>query len=175
MAHTALATATARLDQMLVHLADKAGVGLDEKREMLHSLMGELAGSISALLTVAVLVAVVGIANTMSLSVSERSREHALLRALGLTRAQLRRTLLQEAVLIALTAAGIGALLGAVYGTLSVSLLLKGHGVGEFTVVVPWEPIVGTLLVGLIAGILAALLPSRRAARLSPVAALSME
>ncbi|MFJ2507738.1 ABC transporter permease [Arthrobacter citreus] len=128
---------------------------------------------VTGLLGVAVVIALVGVANTLSLSVLERTRESSLLRALGLTKGQLRGMLALEAVLIAGVAALIGLGLGAVYGWLGAQSAL-----GAFADVVPalpWAQLGGVLAVALVAGLGASLLPARRAARLSPVAGLAAD
>jgi len=128
---------------------------------------------VTGLLGVAVVIALVGVANTLSLSVLERTRESSLLRALGLTKGQLRGMLALEAVLIAGVAALFGCLLGAVYGWLGAQSAL-----GAFADVVPalpWAQLGGVLAVAILAGLGASLLPARRAARLSPVAGLAAD
>ena len=128
---------------------------------------------VTGLLGVAVVIALVGVANTLSLSVLERTRESSLLRALGLTRGQLRGMLALEAVLIAGVAAVMGAVLGSVYGWLGAQSAL-----GSFASValsVPWLQLIGVLAVALLAGLAASVLPARRAARLSPVAGLAAD
>ncbi|QNF95604.1 ABC transporter permease [Janibacter sp. YB324] len=126
-----------------------------------------------ALLAISVVIAVVGIANTLSLSVIERTRESALLRALGLTRGQLRRMLAVEAVLLAVVGTLLGAVLGAGYAWVGVTALL-----GEFTdapLVLPWSQLLAVGAGAVIAGLLASVLPARRAARVAPAAALAAD
>ena len=126
---------------------------------------------VTGLLAVAVVIALVGVANTLSLSVLERTRESSLLRALGLTRGQLRGMLALEAVLISGVAAVMGSLLGVLYGWLGAQAAL-----GSFATVglsLPWLQLLGVLAVALLAGLAASVLPARRAARLSPMAGLS--
>lgn len=128
---------------------------------------------VTGLLGVAVVIALVGVANTLSLSVLERTRESSLLRALGLTRGQLRGMLALEAVLIAGVAALMGSVLGSVYGWLGAQSAL-----GSFASValsLPWLQLLGVLAVALVAGLAASVLPARRAARLSPVAGLAAD
>ncbi|WP_289016836.1 FtsX-like permease family protein [uncultured Ornithinimicrobium sp.] len=125
----------------------------------------------TALLGVAVLIAVVGIANTLSLSVLERHREHALLRGLGLTRGQMRSMLLVEGVLLALVAALVGLGLGLGYAALGVQTLLP-EDVGV-RLAVPWGRVGIIVGVALLAGVLASVLPARRAVRVSPAEGLA--
>ncbi|MFZ3454510.1 FtsX-like permease family protein [Arthrobacter sp. 7Tela_A1] len=128
---------------------------------------------VTGLLGVAVVIALVGVANTLSLSVLERTRESSLLRALGLTRRQLRGMLALEAVLIAGVAALFGLGLGAVYGWLGAQSALGAFA--DVAPVLPWAQLGGVLAVAVAAGLAASLLPARRAARLSPVAGLAAD
>ena len=126
-----------------------------------------------ALLAVAVVIAVIGVANTLSLSVIERTRESALMRALGLTRGQLRGMLALEGALVAGVGGLLGVVLGTVYGWLGAASLLGGTAGGLATLALPWERLGAVLVVALLAGLLASVLPGRRAARTPPVAALA--
>lgn len=123
------------------------------------------------LLAVAVVIALVGVTNTLSLSVIERRRESATLRALGLTRRQLRASLAIEGVLIAGVGAVAGILLGLLYGWAGVASVLSV--VGPVTLAVPWSDLGLVLAVALVAGVLASVIPARSAARTPPVAALA--
>lgn len=128
---------------------------------------------VTALLGIAVLIALIGVANTLSLSVLERTRENALLRALGLTRRGLRGMLALEAVLIAGVAALIGVALGTLYGWLGAQSAL-----GSFATVlpnVPWLELLVVVGIAAVAGLAASVVPARRAARLSPVEGLATE
>ncbi|WP_104117987.1 ABC transporter permease [Arthrobacter sp. B1805] len=128
---------------------------------------------VTALLAVAVLIALIGVANTLSLSVLERRRENSLLRALGLTRGQLRGMLAVEAVLIAGVASLLGSGLGVLYGWLGAQSALGGTL--PVTPSVPVAQIGLVLAVAVAAGLMASVLPARRAARLSPVAGLAAD
>ncbi|WP_104088343.1 ABC transporter permease [Arthrobacter sp. GMC3] len=128
---------------------------------------------VTGLLAVAVFIALIGVANTLSLSVLERTRENSLLRALGLTRGQLRGMLALEAVLIAGVAALIGSVLGVVYGWLGAQSALGGFT--AVTATIPWGQILMVVGVAAVAGLLASVIPARRAARLSPVEGLAMD
>ena len=121
------------------------------------------------LLAVAVLIALIGVANTLSLSVIERGRESATLRAIGLSRRQLRGTLAIEGMLIAGVGAVLGAGLGVLYGWAGATTTLST--IGSVQLEVPWRDLGAVMLVALVAGLLASVLPGRAAARTSPVAA----
>lgn len=125
------------------------------------------------LLGVAVLIALVGVANTLSLSVIERRRESATLRAIGLRRSQLRQMLAVEGVIIALVGAVLGVVLGLAYGWIGSTLLLGASG--GLTLAVPWRDLALVLVVAVAAGLLASVLPSRTATRTPPVAALAVD
>jgi putative ABC transport system permease protein len=127
-----------------------------------------------ALLAVSVLIALVGVGNTLSLSVLERTRENALLRSLGLTRRQLRGMLAAESLLMALVAAGLGIVLGLVYGWTGTAALMGGDA-DNIAYAVPAVQLVTVALVAAAAGLLASILPARRAARVAPATALADE
>ena len=125
----------------------------------------------TSLLGVAVVIAVVGIANTLSLSVLERHREHALLRGLGLTRGQMRLMLVLEGLLLALVSTLIGLTLGVGYAALGVQTVLpSGSGL---QLAVPWGQVALIIGVALLAGLLASVLPARRAAQVTPTQGLA--
>jgi putative ABC transport system permease protein len=144
------------------------------ERASLHSLLSTLTTVATGLLAVAVVIAIVGIGTTIGLSVVERTRESALLRALGLRRGQLRLSLAVEALLLAVLGAGVGIVLGVGYGWsgAAASFTMVGH---ELVLTVPWGSVGVVLLVAVAAGVLASVLPGRRAARAHPVAALAEE
>lgn len=125
----------------------------------------------TALLAVAMLIAAVGIANTLALSVIERTRESGLLRALGLTRGQLRATLAAEATVLSLVGTLLGIGLGTVFGWAAITAILGS----DFEVVfaVPGLRLTGLAAAAVAAGLLASILPARRAANTSVVSALA--
>ncbi|MGW6200656.1 ABC transporter permease [Kribbella sp. NPDC055110] len=128
------------------------------------------------LLGVSVLIALVGVGNTLSLSVLERTRENALLRAMGLSRRQLRGMLAIESLLMALVAAGLGIVLGLIYGWTGTSALMGGQTVeGGVEYAVPGTLLIVIAAVAAIAGLLASVLPARRAAKVAPAGALATE
>ncbi|MGW0477795.1 ABC transporter permease [Nonomuraea sp. NPDC003214] len=123
---------------------------------------------ITGLLGLAILISLLGIANTLSLSVHERTRESALLRALGLTRPQLRRMLSVEALVLGLIGALVGVVLGMSFGWAAVRAMLSGAVFSAS----PWQIALFVVVSGL-AGVLAAVVPARRAARASIVGSLA--
>ncbi|WP_329518609.1 ABC transporter permease [Spirillospora sp. NBC_01491] len=122
----------------------------------------------AGLLGLAVVIALFGIANTLTLSVVERTRESALLRALGLTKRQLRRMLSVEALVMAVIGAVTGVLLGTVFGWAATRAMAD-----DAVFAVPYLQIVGFVVLAGAAGMLAAVLPARRAARASIVESLA--
>jgi putative ABC transport system permease protein len=123
------------------------------------------------LLGLALLIALFGIANTLSLSVIERTRESALMRALGLTKGQLRRMLLTEALFMAVLAVLLGVGLGAAFGWVMVDAFIKSAGGGVISI--PFAEIGLFVVIGAVAALLAAVLPARRAAQVSVVGAMA--
>ena len=122
------------------------------------------------LLALAVVIAVIGVANTMTLSVNERRRENAMLRSLGLSRKQLRRMISIEAILITLAAVVLGMVSGAVIGSLSAQIIMSSMSASAQLVLdLPYIWYVVILIVGVLAAMLASALPAARSARMSPV------
>ena len=128
---------------------------------------------VTAMLAVAVVIALVGVANTLSLSVLERRRESATLRAIGLTKSQLRGTLAIEGVIIAVVGALVGIAGGLAYGWAGAVTILGALGSVELGV--PWGLIAVVTAVAIGAGLLASVIPARSATKVPPVAALAEE
>ncbi|MEV2277352.1 FtsX-like permease family protein [Nocardiopsis sp. NPDC049922] len=141
-----------------------------EIKEQFSDMMDIAFYTIAAMLGLAIIIAVFGISNTMALSVLERTRESAMLRALGLARGQLRRMLSVEAVLLCLIGAGIGIVLGVVFGWAATASVLPG-----MVFSLPAGQIAVFIAVAVLAGLLASVLPGRRAAGTSITGALASE
>ncbi|AUY53260.1 FtsX-like permease family protein [Streptomyces sp. CB01881] len=124
------------------------------------------------LLGLAIIVAVLGVINTLALSVVERTREIGLLRAIGLSRRQLRRMIRLESVVIAVFGALLGTGLGLAWG-ITAQQVLKSGGLQVLTV--PVTTIVVVLLLSAVVGLLAALLPAFRAGRMNVLDAIATD
>ncbi|HET6937958.1 MAG TPA: FtsX-like permease family protein [Nocardioides sp.] len=129
-------------------------------------------GVIYALLVFAVVIAILGIVNTLALSVIERTREIGLLRAVGVSRRQLRQMIRLESVVIAVLGAVLGVLLGIAFG---VTLMYALRDQGLEVIRIPFGQLVLFLVLSLVIGVLAAVLPARRAARLDVLRAIAVE
>jgi putative ABC transport system permease protein len=123
---------------------------------------------VGALLGLAIIISLIGIANTLTLSVVERTRESALLRALGLTRRGLRWMLSLEAVIMAVIGALMGVVLGTAFGWAALTATFDGAVLGF-----PVVRVLAFVLIAGLAGLLAAVIPSRRAAKASIVESLA--
>jgi putative ABC transport system permease protein len=121
------------------------------------------------LLGLSILISIFGIVNTLVLTVFERTRELGMLRAVGMTRIQVRRMIRHESVVTAL----IGAALGLPLGILLALLIEQAIGFGAFTL--PVTQLIVFVIAAVIAGIIAAIFPARRAAKLNVLAALQYE
>jgi putative ABC transport system permease protein len=130
-----------------------------------------MVGILYALLGLSVIVSLFGIVNTLALAVLERTRELGTLRAVGMTRRQVRRMMRHESIIVALIAAVRGMTVGLVLAGL-VTHALSSEGL-EFSI--PAGTLVAFLVVAIAAGMLAAILPARRASRLNVLEALQYE
>lgn len=133
-----------------------------------------LVWAVLGLLGVGILIALVGIANTVGLSILERSREHALMRALGLTRRGLRRMLAAEGMLLSVVAALLGTALGVTYAWFGVETIVVPV-MGSGGLVIPWAQLGVVLVVAALAGLAASTLPARRGARVTPAEGLTLD
>ena len=143
----------------------------DYKQE-LKDQIGQLLNMVYGLLALAIIVAILGVVNTLALSVVERTREIGLMRAIGLSRRQLRRMIRMESVVIALFGALLGLGLGMGWGATAQKLLaLEGLNVLE----IPWPTIIGVFIGSAFVGLFAALVPAFRAGRMNVLNAIATE
>ncbi len=133
--------------------------------------VNQLLGLIYALLALAVIVSLFGIANTLALSIHERTRELGMLRAIGMSRRQVRTMIRYEAVITALIGAILGMVLGVVFAAL-IAQPLKDEG---FALSYPFASLAVLLVLAAIAGVIAAIPPARRASRLDVLESLQYE
>ncbi|MER7758572.1 FtsX-like permease family protein [Streptomyces sp. NPDC097619] len=141
-------------------------------KQALKDQVGQLLNMVYGLLALAIVVAVLGVVNTLALSVVERTREIGLMRAIGLSRRQLRRMIRLESVVIALFGALLGLGLGMGWGATAQQLLaLEGLGVLE----IPWPTILGVFAGSALVGLIAALVPAFRAGRMNVLTAIATE
>ncbi|WP_155060171.1 ABC transporter permease [Streptomyces blattellae] len=141
-------------------------------KELVHDQIAVLLYLVYALLGLAITIAVLGVVNTLALSVVERTREIGLLRAIGLTRRQLRRMIRLESVVIAVFGAVLGLALGLVWGVCTQQVLAL-QGMTAFAI--PWTTIIAVVIGSAVVGVIAALLPALRASRMNVLAAIAHE
>jgi putative ABC transport system permease protein len=162
----------ARLDQVveelpIVTVKDQAAFA-DEQRAPID----QLVLMIFALLGLALVIAVLGIVNTLALSVIERTREVGLLRAIGMSRRQLRAMITLESVVIAVLGAVLGVVLGICFG---IAMMYAVRDQGLEVISLPWVQLAVFLAASVVVGVLAAVFPSRRAGRLDVLRAIATE
>jgi putative ABC transport system permease protein len=167
-----LADVRAAVDEVVaaypgVDVTDKAGFA-----EKISAPLDPMLGLVYALLGLSILIALLGIGNTLALSIVERTRELGLLRAVGMTRSQLRSSIRWESVIIAVQGTLLGLVLGVALGWAFVRALAD-EGIDVFRV--PTASLLVIVALGALAGMLAAVLPSRRAAKLDILRAVATE
>lgn len=133
--------------------------------------LGQVFGLFDALAVVSVIVAALGIVNTLTVSVLERVRELGVLRAAGLTRGQVRRTVVIEAGILGI----VGSVIGVVTGLVAAAVLVLIGGSAPIVLDPPWVTIVTAVVLGIAVSMLAAWYPARLASRLAIVAAVQHE
>lgn len=144
-------------------------------RSMYQQAIDAVMLTVIGLLGISVLIAFVGVANTLALSSLERTRENSLMRALGLTKRGLRSMLIWEAILISAVGAILGSVLGMLYGWAGSVAIFSQLASGGVDITWPWLEVSGVIAVAVIAGLIASVAPSRRAAKMSPVEGLEAD
>lgn len=150
-----------------VTVQDQAQVKADMQTQI-----NSLLGFVFALLGLSILIAVLGIVNTLLLSVAERTRELGLLRAIGALRSQVRRMVIVEALLLGVFGAVVGVILGVVFGILMQRTMISE---GLKSLEIPWPTLIIFLLAGAVAGVLASIWPAFTASRLDVLRAIATE
>jgi putative ABC transport system permease protein len=156
-------------------VADTPGIEVLDRDELVGDLAAQITSFLNivyGLLALSIIIAMIGIANTLSLSIHERTRELGLLRAVGMTRAQLRSAVRWEAVMISVLGAVVGLGLGLVISAALVKAL-EGFGLSQFDV--PVTQLIVLVCVAALLGILASVRPARRAARMDVLEAIAEE
>jgi len=139
----------------------------DEQNKQVDALVG----LVYALLSLSVIVALLGIVNTLALSVHERTRELGLLRAVGMSRRQVRRMVRAESVITA----AIGAVLGIVLGVALAAIVSRPLAQDGFVFEIPFGTLIAVVILASIAGVVAAIPPARRAAKVDVLRAVTTE
>ncbi len=140
-------------------------------RNMIFELTRQSFVTTNMLLLIAVLVAALGVANTLGMNLVSRSHEIAVLRTVGMTRSDVRRLIASEGIVVTL----VGAVLGVGFGLLLSRIIVAGAAAVtgfDIDAVVPWSLVLTALIAAPVVGFIASLLPARRAAQLSPTQAL---
>ncbi len=163
----AVATIVAGISKQFPHADVETAA---EFRDRIAGMIDDLLAMVNVMVALAVIIALIGIANTLALSVFERTRELGLVRAVGMSRRQLRRTVRYEAALVATFGAVLGVGIGLVFGWAVVRALPDAFAT---TVAIPVGSIVTVMVVAAIAGVVAAWLPARRAGRLDVLDAIA--
>jgi putative ABC transport system permease protein len=133
----------------------------------------QLLGLVYVLLLLSVIIALLGIGNTLNLSILERTRELGILRAVGMTRKQLRASIRWEAVIVALQGTILGLAIGVFFGWALVTALSDSQGTTVFSL--PYLSLAEIVVLGGAAGMLAAVLPARKASKLGILRAVATE
>ncbi len=157
-------------------LAKYPGAEFQTKKKFVDGQVGQFQqflAVVNALLFLAIIIAVLGIANTLRLSIFERTREIGLLRAVGMSRDQLRSSIRWEAIVVATFGAVVGVIFGTVYGAALVNVLGKDGGLLRLSV--PVQILLPLALLASIVGLYAARKPASDAARLNILQAISTE
>lgn len=145
----------------------------DDISKSIAQLFTLLLNMLYGLLAMAVIVAVLGVINTLAMSVFERSQEIGMLRAIGLDRRGIKRMVRLESVVIALFGGVMGVGLGVFFGWAAGEVI--GSGFDTYSLLIPWDRLAVFLVLAAVVGVLAAMWPARRAAKLNMLAAIKSE
>ncbi|MFF0789535.1 ABC transporter permease [Streptomyces spiralis] len=176
MVKTADGTSAATKDRMVEALGSNPAIKIQDKKDISHAVARSftlLLNMLYGLLAMAVIVAVLGVVNTLAMSVFERSQEIGMLRAIGLDRKGIKRMVRLESLVISLLGGVLGIGLGVFFGWAAGELL--GARMTTYELVLPWARMGVFLLLAATVGVLAALWPARRAARLNMLQAIKSE
>jgi putative ABC transport system permease protein len=166
---TKRALRTALGDSPAIRISDK-----DDLVEEITGTVGIVLNLLYGMLALAVVVAVLGVINTMAMSVHERAREIGLLRAVGLDRSGVKRMVRLESLVISLFGGVLGVGLGVFFGW-AVGELIAAMAIDTWTLVLPWGRLVLILAMAVLVGVVAALWPARQAARLDVLTAINTQ
>ncbi|MFE0045815.1 ABC transporter permease [Streptomyces albireticuli] len=163
-------------DSLRKALGDNPAIQIQTKQDIsdgISKAIGLLLNMLYGLLAMAVVVAVLGVVNTLAMSVFERQQEIGMLRAIGLDRKGIKRMVRLESLIISLFGGVLGVGLGVFFGWAAGDLIKKG--LSTYELVLPWGRMGVFLLLAALVGVLAALWPARRAAKLNMLAAIKAE
>ena len=169
-------TSDAAKDSLQKALGDSPAIKVQDKQDLsdeIAKMITMMLNILYGLLGMAVIVAVLGVVNTLAMSVFERAQEIGMLRAIGLDRKGIKRMVRLESLVISLFGAVLGIGLGVFFGWAAGELV--GARVETYELVLPWGRIAVFLLLAAVVGVLAALWPARRAARLNMLTAIKSE
>ena len=162
---------TSRLESAEKGFADAKVQTREESKSNFEAPINKLLNLLYALLALSVIVSLVGIINTLVLTVFERTREIGMLRAVGMTRQQVRMMIRYESIVTAL----MGAALGMAVGVFLAAVITHALSSSGIVFAVPWSQLVYFVFAAIVVGVLAAVVPARRAARLNVLRALQYE
>ncbi|WP_128375864.1 ABC transporter permease [Streptomyces cavernae] len=176
MVKTAGGANEATKDKLAEALGDNPAIRVQDKQDVsneIAQIFTLMLNMLYGLLAMAVIVAVLGVINTLAMSVFERSQEIGMLRAIGLERGGIKRMVRLESLVISLFGGVLGIGLGVFFGWAAGELI--GSALKTYELVMPWGRIGLFLLLAAVVGVLAALWPARRASRLNMLAAIKAE
>ena len=165
----AAAANTAKLTNALNSFPDAKIASASDFKKNQEQGINTLLNLLYVLLSLSILISLFGIVNTLVLTVFERTRELGMLRAIGMTRRQVRRMIRHESIITALIGAALGIPVGVVLA------LMVGKAIKYPAFTIPWGTLVVFVIAAILAGLVAAIIPARRAGRLNVLQALQYE